>query len=99
MLRPAEEIAARFNRERSEFVRNLLNLAVKAKRWHNLDVRAAGEQLPSPRDRIIRALTYLEEQGDLRLKAGGLRQGYRVKDRPQDPVRLKQQLLARFEAR
>ena len=99
MLRPAAEIAARFKGERSEFVRNLLNLAVKAKRWHNLDVRAAGEQLPSPRERIIRALTYLEEQGDLRLKAGGLRQGYRTKDRPEDPVRLKQQLLARFETR
>lgn len=99
MLRTAAEIAARFKGERSEFVRDLLNLAVKAKRWYNLDVRAAGEQLPSPRERIIRALTYLEEQGDLRLKAGGLRQGYRTKNRPEDPVRLKQQLLARFETR
>jgi ATP-dependent DNA helicase RecQ len=99
LLRPAGEIAARFKGERSEFVRNLLNLAVKAKRWHNLDIRAAGEQLPSPRERIIRALTYLEEQGDLRIKAGGLRQGYRAKERSEDPVRLKQQLLARFETR
>jgi ATP-dependent DNA helicase RecQ len=99
LLRPAGEIAARFEGERSDFVRNLLNLAVKAKRWHNLDIRAAGEQLPSPRERIVRALTYLEEQGNLRLKAGGLRQGYRTKGRPEDTVRLKQQLLARFEAR
>lgn len=99
LLRPAADIAARFEGERAEFVRSLLNLAVKAKRWHSLDIRAAGERLPSPRERIVRALTYLEERGDLRLKAGGLRQGYRAKERPEDPVRLKDQLLARFEAR
>jgi ATP-dependent DNA helicase RecQ len=50
-------------------------------------------------DRIVKAFTYLEEQGDLTLKATGLRQGYRIKSRPADVTALKQSLAERFEAR
>ena len=99
LLRPVEEIAGRFTGERAEFVRALLKLAVKKKSWYSLDVQAATERLTFPRERIVRALTYLEAQDDLRFKSAGLRQGYRTKIRPNDPAQLKQQLLARFEWR
>jgi ATP-dependent DNA helicase RecQ len=48
---------------------------------------------------VIKALNYLEEQGDLTLKVAGLRQGYRIKKSPADVSALKQKLLERFQTR
>ena len=61
--------------------------------------KARLEGLGTTRDRIVKALNYLEEQGDLTLKVAGLRQGYRVKNRPPDVEALKQTLAERFETR
>ena len=57
---------------------------MKAKKWFTIDLNATMHRLSTTRSRIIKALTYLEEQGDLTLKVAGLRQGYRIKTRPTD---------------
>ncbi len=97
--RPVEEIFARFAGERGEFVRGLLGHATKAAIWSHLDVASTVRELGTTRDRIVKALNYLEEQGDLTLKVAGLRQGYRVKNRPSDAESLKQTLVKRFQTR
>ena len=52
-----------------------------------------------PRDRIVKALGYLEEAGDLVLRASGARQGYRALQTPCDRHALGQTLGARFAQR
>lgn len=98
-LKPTEEIMARFTGERAEFLRRLFAEATRAKIWFNLDLLRVIERLGTTRDRVVKALSYLEEQGDLILKVAGVRQGYRIKDRPADATALKRALVGRFEAR
>jgi ATP-dependent DNA helicase RecQ len=60
----------------------LFKRARKKKVWFELDVAAASVALKAPRERIVAALNYLDEQGDLTLKVGGVRVGYRRLTRP-----------------
>ena len=98
-LRPVEEIVAKFEGERAGFLRALFGHADKAAIWFHFDLASAVTQLGTTRERIVKAFGYLEEQGDLTLKVAGLRQGYRVKNRPADPEALKRTLVERFQTR
>jgi ATP-dependent DNA helicase RecQ len=98
-LKPSPEILARFDTSRAEFLRNIFSGAVKAQKWFTLDLNATTRRLSTTRSRIIKALSYLEEQGDLAIKVAGLRQGYRIKTRPSDAPALKRTLIQRFETR
>jgi ATP-dependent DNA helicase RecQ len=98
-LKSSREILDRFDTVRAEFLGELFATAVKAEKWFSLDLGKAAGKLKTTRSRIIKALTFLEEQGDLTLKVAGLRQGYRIKTRPADPLILKNGLIERFEAR
>ncbi len=97
--RPAEEILARFDGERAGFLRGLFGHAKQGSIWSHLDVASAVAELGATRERVVKALGYLEEQGDLMLKVAGLRQGYRVKNHPADAAALKQTLVERFQTR
>src|SRR4051794_25001440 len=79
-LRPLvafEEILNRFAGERREFLRGIFGQARKAKIWSHIDLEAAAQALGAPRDRLVRALDYLAEQGLLEVRAAGLRHPYR----------------------
>ncbi len=95
----SSEILSRFDEERASFLRGVFSSAAKAKKWFHIDLAATAARLQTTRDRLVRALTYLEEQGDLTLKVAGLRLGYRLKTRPFDIEALKQDLTARFATR
>ena len=97
--RPLPEILARFDTSRADFLSRLFAIAIKAEKWFSLDLGRAVGELRTMRSRVIKALSFLEEQGDLTLKVAGLRQGYRIKMRPPDPLALKNGLIARFDAR
>jgi ATP-dependent DNA helicase RecQ len=73
----SEEIFARFDRERALFLKAMFSCAIKARKWFSLDIDEVIKKTASPRKRIIAALNYLEETGDLDLQAGGVRKGYR----------------------
>jgi ATP-dependent DNA helicase RecQ len=81
-LKPSAEILAKFEGSRREFLANLFKRARKKKVWFELDVAAAAVQLKQPRERIVAALNYLEEQGDMKLDVRGPRVGYRRLTRP-----------------
>ncbi|MFL6197499.1 MAG: ATP-dependent DNA helicase RecQ [Thermoanaerobaculia bacterium] len=86
-LRPLvafEEILDRFQGERRDFLRGIFGQAKKAKIWSRLDLEAAAQALGAPRDRLVRALDYLAEQGLLEVRAAGLRHPYRWLRRPPD---------------
>lgn len=98
-LKPFKEILARFDAERADFLRSVFAYATKARTWFSIDLESTAVQLQTTRDRLVKAFTYLEESGDLTLKVAGLRQGYRIKQRPQNPSALKRSLVDRFETR
>ncbi|MFL6260785.1 MAG: ATP-dependent DNA helicase RecQ [Thermoanaerobaculia bacterium] len=83
-LVPFEEILSRFAGERREFLRGIFGQARKAKIWYHIDLDAAARALGAPRDRLVRALDYLAEQGLLEVRAAGLRHPYRWLRRPDD---------------
>jgi ATP-dependent DNA helicase RecQ len=92
---PFEQILNRFAGERREFLRGIFALAKKAKIWSRLDLEAASRALGAPRDRLVRALDYLAEQGLLEVRAAGLRHPYRWLRPPEDLDALAQDLHQR----
>jgi ATP-dependent DNA helicase RecQ len=52
-----------------------------------------------PRERVVAAMNYLEEQGDLVLQVAGVRHGYRLVQMPADREALVKTMTARFADR
>jgi ATP-dependent DNA helicase RecQ len=95
-LRPSAEMLARFDPERQQFLRRVLAQAKKLEKWFRIDVVRAAEATGQPRERVVAALNYLEEQGDLTLQVAGARHGYRRLSRDAAPVSLSKTMTTRF---
>jgi ATP-dependent DNA helicase RecQ len=76
-LASSADILARFAGERRDFLAQVFRRAKKAKVWFTLDLDEAAQATGSPRDRVVRALDYLAEQGLLEVKASEVRSRYR----------------------
>jgi ATP-dependent DNA helicase RecQ len=76
--RASAEILAPFDQERKNFLKSVFACAVQGKKWFTLDLDEVIATTGAERKRIVAALNYLEEQGDLVLQVAGARQGYRV---------------------
>ena len=74
---PSKEIFARFDIERAEFLTKIFSCARKAKKWFSLDINEVLSNTKSSRQRVVAALNYLEEQGDLEMQVTGVRKGYK----------------------
>ncbi len=98
-LRPTEDILARFDAERRAFLEKLFAFAKVGRVWHSVVLADAVASLGGARERVVKALTYLEEKGDLELQVAGVRQGYRVVRVPDDLEAVWQELRRRFAAR
>jgi ATP-dependent DNA helicase RecQ len=99
LLRPTQEILTRFDPARADFLGQVFATAVKAEKWFTLDLGTVVSRLRTTRSRVVKALSFLEERGELTIKVAGLRQGYRIKKRPDDRLSLKRALIERFDAR
>jgi ATP-dependent DNA helicase RecQ len=97
--RSAEEILGRFDPVRREFLERLFGLAKVGRTWNSVVLADAAAALGGERDRVVKALTYLEEKGDLELQVAGVRQGYRVVRTPDDLAAVWHTLRERFAAR
>jgi len=97
--RPSVEIFARVSGERAEFLKKIFRHAKKGKKWFTLDTAAISATIGEPRERIVAALNFLEEQGDLILQVAGVRQGYRRLRSPEDSDALIGSLNDRFRKR
>ena len=95
----SEDIFARFDNRRADFLRRIFRHARKGKVWFSLDVEQAAQSIGEPRSRVVAAMTYLEEHGDLEVQAAGLRDGYRVVATPSDLEEVIQSLVLRFQRR
>ena len=83
-LKTSAEILGHFDGERKKFLADLFRQARKAKTWFQIDVDEASRTLGQPRDRVVRALDYLAEQGHIELKVAGVRHRFKVLRRPEN---------------
>ncbi|MGB0580217.1 MAG: RecQ family ATP-dependent DNA helicase [Limisphaerales bacterium] len=95
----SEEIFNRVSGEKAEFLRAIFRHAKKGRVWFTLDIAAVMQAVDQPRDRIITALNWLEEKGDLIIQVAGVRQGYRRKRTPEDMNSFVTSLNERFHLR
>lgn len=96
---PLEDIFAKFDEQRAGFLRRVFKHARRAKTWSNIDVHATAQSLDEPRERVVAAINYLEEQGDLVLQVAGVRHGYRLLRTPEDLAALTKVMTERFADR
>ncbi|MEA3276306.1 MAG: ATP-dependent DNA helicase RecQ [Pseudomonadota bacterium] len=94
-LTSSREILARFEGARREFLANLFRQTTKARTWLHIDPAQAAAALGTERERIIRALDWLGEQGMLEVQAAGVRHRYRRLTAPQDTGALADSLYQR----
>ncbi len=97
--RSSREILEQFDADRANFLRSVLQLARKGKTWFTIDVAAASERLAQPRNRIVAALDYLDQRGDIVLQTAGVRFGYQIKKRVADLEGLVSAMQEKFEKR
>ncbi len=76
--RPSAEIFASFGQERANFLKSIFSCASKGTKWFSLDIDEVIAKTGTDRKRIVTALNYLEEEGDIVLQVAGSRRGYRV---------------------
>ncbi|MBI4621794.1 MAG: ATP-dependent DNA helicase RecQ [Verrucomicrobia bacterium] len=98
-LRPPDEILGRFDAERRTFLERIFALAKVGRIWNSVVLAEVVTALGGERERVVTALTYLEEKGDLELQIAGVRQGYRVVRVPDDLGGVWRELRRRFAAR
>jgi ATP-dependent DNA helicase RecQ len=99
--RPSAEMFAPFDKERVNFLKKIFSCAQKGKKWFSLDIDEVIAKTKADRKRIVTALNYLEEQGDLVLQVAGARRGYRVLRRlsAEELDALTEKLVDRFTLR
>ena len=74
---PRSAVLDHFDSERADFLSRLFNTGKNGRTWLTLKPEDAARQLAEDKQRIIKALNYLEQQGLIELRVAGVRQGYR----------------------
>lgn len=97
--RSSREILAEFDAERAAFLGSVLQHSKRGRKWYSIDADDVARSIGERRERIVKALGFLEERGDLVLRASGLRLGFRRADGANDVQRLATRIAERFERR
>lgn len=71
--------------ERQEFLQRLFDSGKRGYKWITINPEESAEAIGESRDRILKALSYLEESGDVELKPSGMRHRYRLTSRDEKP--------------
>lgn len=82
-LQSEASILVEFNEQRREFLQGVFKCAVRKKIWNSIDLSDASRQLGEDRQRLVKALDYLEEKGLIAVKVAGVRYRYRIDQRPE----------------
>jgi ATP-dependent DNA helicase RecQ len=103
-IQPEQRILSGHKPERQAFLRCLFQCGKRGTKWITLNPDEAATELNEPRDRVLKALTWLQESGDIELKPSGSRQKYRLAEDahrrdPKEITKKMQQLFAEREKR
>lgn len=99
ILRDFEAMLAGYDSQRKTFLRKIFAAARFGRSWHSFDLAKVAMETGEDRNRIVAALTYLDEADDIVLKKSGIRQGYRLKKDPGDLRELARRLETQFQRR
>ena len=99
-VRPAggewDDVYATFDPDRADFLRRVLASGKAGRIWTDIDPDAVpGED----RERVIKALGYLEERGLVELKVADVRQRFTLLEQPPSLDDLRDRLAERFDRR
>ena len=94
-----EAVLGAFDADRADFLRRVFAASKKGRTWYTIDLAEVANTIGEARDRVARALDYLEDKGHITTKPTGLRHGYRVIDPSADASTLGPELYGRFQAR
>jgi ATP-dependent DNA helicase RecQ len=103
-LQPEPRVLSGHKPDRQAFLRRLFSAGKRGTKWITLNPDEAATALEEPRERILKALTWLQESGDIELKPSGSRQKYRLSEDahrrdPKEITKKMQQLFADRERR
>lgn len=99
LLRDFDKMLAGYDARRKSFLRKIFAAAKEGRSWHNFKVDEVAMETGEDRNRIVTALVYLEEAGDVILKKSGVRQGYRLLRDDVKPREIAARLDERFRKR
>jgi ATP-dependent DNA helicase RecQ len=91
-LVPLDQIIGRFPGERRQFLTQVFGAARKGRIWYAFDPAKIGQ----PRERVVRALEYLDEQGLIELRASDVRHRFEWLDSSRPTDALVAELAERF---
>ena len=97
--RSLEHLLNGFNPTRQKFLRRLFESGNAGYKWTEIHPEESAAAIGEPREKIIKALGYLEDLGDIAVKPAGVRQGYRLVRKPEDMKALTARLIDLFERR
>ena len=90
-----DDVYATFDPERADFLRRVLASGKEGRIWTGVDPDAVpGEE----RERVVKALEYLEQQGLVELKVADVRQRFTLLEQPPALDELRDRLAERFAA-
>lgn len=95
---PMAEILTLFDAPRAEFLQKVFDAGKQGRTFLSIDLTATAASLGEERSRISKALNYLEEKDMIELQVAGIRQGYRLLNKP-DQQGLLAGLISQFEKR
>ncbi|WP_076411774.1 ATP-dependent DNA helicase RecQ [Shewanella sp. UCD-KL12] len=96
LLNSESEIMAAFNAERSDFIRAIFNSSDKAKIWSTVNFDKLNQVYASDRQRVLKAINYLDEKGMIELQSKQMTQVYEVLGTEIDVNALQSSLFERF---
>lgn len=95
----SKSILDRFSGERRQFIADVLSCLTKGRNWFTLNMTVATKRLACDRQRIVKAIDYMAEQGWLEVQVADLVHGFRWQKQIEDPKLLADNLYERLEAR
>ncbi|MGC4120639.1 MAG: RecQ family ATP-dependent DNA helicase [Myxococcales bacterium] len=98
-LEPLATIVGRFPGERGQFLQKVFAKCKVGRIWYSLDAGQVASALGEQRQRVVRALEYVAEQGWIELKASEVRQRYTRLRESEDAQALTAELMKRFVTR
>lgn len=97
LIKTKHEILSHFQGERQAFVEAIFQCAPKARVWHQLDFDALYQYHNAPRQRVVAAIDYFNEQGWVELESKQITEVYQVNDTSQPVSQLALELYNLFE--
>ncbi|MEX2607222.1 MAG: ATP-dependent DNA helicase RecQ [Kiritimatiellia bacterium] len=95
--RSSAGMLAKFDPDRQAFLKKLFSQAKKGRTWFSIDLEQAANKMGEDRKRLVAALNYLEEKGELVMRVAGLRHGYRILKRPESAEAVAADIQKRFQ--